>query len=154
MGWYGGDGLQDGPPPIWQQIANARFYEEYGRWPNTPKIFLETGNRGWRGGQVPRGANWLVSALTSKEAAARMQNREASQQIIGAIDQSISNYLDSDDICPPWSWPGPPPWLSMIASELTFIANTLQEGSLRNNLLEVAGRVLDRAALNPPPLPP
>jgi hypothetical protein len=39
---------------------------------------------------------------------------------------------------------GEPPWLSIIASELTFVANTLREGSLRTGI-KVVGQVLDRA---------
>jgi len=35
--------------------------------------------------------------------------------------------------------------LSIITSELTLVANTMQEGSLRNEILQVAGQVLDRA---------
>lgn len=144
------DDLPQGPPEIWQEIMEAYYAQKFGHWPQRQTNF----SRRWHGGSVPPGANWLVSALTAKEAAANMQNKQAARQIIGAIDQSISSYLDGDEICPPWPWPGPPPWLSMIASELTFVANTMQEGRLRNSLLEVAGRVLDRAALNPQPLPP
>lgn len=88
---------------------------------------------------------FLVATVSSKEAATNMTNKEAAQQIIAAAHTAISEYIDGDDICPPWPWPGPPPWLSIIASELTLVANTLQEGSLRNNILQVAGQVLDRA---------
>lgn len=87
-------------------------------------------------------------------AAATMTNKAAAQQIINGANQSIASFLDSDDICPRWPFPGPPPWLSMIASELTLVANTFQEGSLRTSILEIAGQLLDRVALNPQPLPP
>ena len=94
---------------------------------------------------VPWSVAFLVATVTSKEAAANMTNKEAAQQIIAAATAAITKYIDGDDICPPWPWPGPPPWLSVIASELTLVANTLQEGSLRSNILQVAGQVLDRA---------
>jgi hypothetical protein len=97
---------------------------------------------------------FLVSAVSSKVAAAHMTNKEAARQIIATANQAITSYLDSDEICPRWPYPGPPPWLSIIASELTLVANTLQEGGLRAGILEVAGQVLDRVALNPQPLPP
>lgn len=103
---------------------------------------------------VPWAVEFLLSAISSKAAAANMTNREAAQQIIATADRAISSFLDSDDICPRWPFPGPPPWLSIIASELTLVANTLQEGSLRTGILQVAGNLLDRVALNPQPLPP
>jgi hypothetical protein len=96
---------------------------------------------------------FLVSTVSSKVAAANMTNKAAAQQIVAAADQTITAFIDSDDICPRWPYPGPPPWLSIIASELTLAASTLQEGALRAGLLQVAGQVLDRA-LNPQPLPP
>ena len=83
-----------------------------------------------------------------------MTNKEAAQKLIVQADQAISSFLDSDDICPRWPYPGPPPWLSIIASELTLVANTMQEGNLRSSILQVVGQVLDRVALNPQPLPP
>jgi hypothetical protein len=94
---------------------------------------------------VPWAVSFLVATVTSREAAANMTNKEAAQQIIAAANAAISEYIDGDDICPPWPYPGPPPWLSIIASELTSVANTLQEGSLRAGILRVAGQVLDRA---------
>ena len=93
---------------------------------------------------VPWSVAFLVASVTSKEAAANMTNKEAAEQTIAAANRAIAAYIDGDDIFPPWPWPGPPPWLSVIASELTLVANTLQEGSLRSNLLQVAGQVLDR----------
>lgn len=97
---------------------------------------------------------FLISAVSSKVAAAYMTDKTAAEQLIAAADQAIAAFIDSDDICPRWPYPGPPPWLSFIASELTLVANTFQEGSLRTGILQVAGQVLDRVALNPQPLPP
>jgi hypothetical protein len=103
---------------------------------------------------VPWSVAFLVSAVSSKAAAENMTNREAAQKFIAQADQAISSFLDSDDICPRWPFPGPPPWLSIIASELTLVANTMQEGAVRSGILQVAGQILDRVALNPQPLPP
>jgi hypothetical protein len=94
---------------------------------------------------VPWSVAFLVSAVSSKEAAVNMTNKESAQQIIAATNASIAAFIDSDEICPRWPWPGLPPWLSIIASQLTLVANSLQEGSLRSGILEVAGQVLDRA---------
>jgi len=94
---------------------------------------------------VPWSVAFLVSKVSSKEAAANMTNKAAAQQIIADADEAITEFIDSDDICPRWPYPGPSPWLSIIASVLTFVANTMQVGSLRIGILQVAGQVLDRA---------
>jgi len=115
-----------------------------------PQLFSERGNPD----PVPWAVAFLVSAVSSKVAAANMANKDAAQKIIATADQAIAGFLDSDDICPRWPFPGPPPWLSIIASQLTLVASTFEEGSLRTGILQVAGAVLDRVALNPQPLPP
>ena len=95
----------------------------------------------------------LVSIVTTLNAASAMTNKQAAEQIIATGETGISQFLD--DYCGtpprliPWPFPGPPPWVSIIASELAEKANTLQEGSLRTALLQLAGRLLDRVALNP-----
>jgi hypothetical protein len=128
------------------------------RWRNPG----QPGNPQWPGDDVspqlnpdpvPWAVAFLVSAASSKAAAATMTNGAAAQQIIVGADRAITAFLDSDDICPRWPFPGPPPWLSIIASELTLVANTLQEGTLRTEILQIAGQLLDRVALNPQPLP-
>ncbi|MBV8135526.1 MAG: hypothetical protein JO121_07790 [Deltaproteobacteria bacterium] len=91
------------------------------------------------------GVTFLMKTVTTKVAASNMSDKKAAQNIIAAADNAIAEYLDSDDICPRWPFPGPPPWLVSAASELTLIANTFQEGPLRTEILNVAGLVLDRA---------
>jgi hypothetical protein len=88
---------------------------------------------------------FLVSSANTKVAAANMSNKELAKQVVAAADNGILQFLDSDDICPPWPYPGPPIPLVDLASELTLVANTIQDGSLRAALLSVAGQVLDRA---------
>lgn len=110
-----------------------------------PIPLLSAGGEGLEPTPTPWSVAFLVSAVSSKEAAAQMANKDAAQQIIAAANASIARFIDSDDICPRWPWPGPPPGLSIIASELILVANTLQEGSLRTGILQVAGQVLDRA---------
>lgn len=108
-----------------------------------------------RGGADPSPwiLEFLVSAVSSKEAASEMKNQEAAQQIRSAADTAISEFLD--DYCgTPWPFPGPPPWVSATASQLTWAAYNLQAGGLRTGLLQLVGQMLDRVALNPQPLPP
>jgi ABC-type glycerol-3-phosphate transport system substrate-binding protein len=139
-----------------QWVADHRYLWKSGFTPGyTPNFRRRTASDFDEAGPISGEAvAFLVSAVSSKAAAANMTNKAAAQQIIAAADQAIAAFIDSDDICPRWPYPGPPPWLSIIASELTLVANTLQEGSLRTGILQAAGRVLDRVALNPQPLPP
>ena len=101
---------------------------------------------------------FLISVVTSQEAASAMTNKAAAEQILAAGKLAISQFLD--DYCGtpprliPWPFPGPPPWISVIASQLAAAAHTFEGGSLRAALIELSGRVLDRVALNPQPLPP
>lgn len=120
---------------------------EAGTAPPTPSRFHRRGGPSseFNPDPVPWSVAFLVATVNSKEAATNMTNKEAAEQIIAAADETIAEFIDGDDICPRWPFPGPPPWLSMIASELTLVANTLQAGNLRNNLLQTAGQVLDRA---------
>jgi len=94
---------------------------------------------------VPRAVAVLISAAASRVAAANMTNTGAAQQITAAANETIAGFLDSDDICPRWPYPGPPPWLGIIASELTIAASALQPGPLQTGILQVAGMVLDRS---------
>jgi hypothetical protein len=137
--WVGPDIFAEWTPP--GQIGNPR-------WPGND-VFPQLNPD-----PVPWSVQFLLAAVSSKAGAANMTNKDAAQQIIAAADQAISSFLDSDDICPRWPFPGPPPWLSIIASELTLVANTLHAGELRTGILQVVGQLLDRVALNPQPLPP
>jgi hypothetical protein len=99
---------------------------------------------------------FLVTIVTTQQAASAMKNKEAAQQVIATGETAISQFLD--DYCGtpprliPWPFPGPPPWISEIASQLAKEAHTIQAGSLQTAMLQLSGRVLD--ALNPQPLPP
>ena len=130
-------------------------YERFLQWiMQNPWYQLPHGNTHYRRVEEPehaedsvsRAVGVLISAVTSRVAAANMTNQAAAAQIVAAADETIATFLDSDDICPRWPFPGPPPWLAIIASELTFAANLLQPGALQAGIQQVAGLVLDRSA--------
>jgi hypothetical protein len=87
--------------------------------------------------------------VSIKESASFMSNKEAAEQVVAAVDTAVAKFLD--DYCGtppraiPWPFPGPPPWVEPIASQLTAVANTLQQGNLRTGLLQLAGQMLDKA---------
>lgn len=99
---------------------------------------------------VSYAVSFLVSAISVKDAAAKVPSETARAQMISGADATINTFID--DFCgtPPrfihWPFPGPPPWVVQIASELSLAANTFQEGVLRNEILGVAGQVMQRAA--------
>jgi hypothetical protein len=90
----------------------------------------------------------LIAAATAKETAAGIANKETAKQITNSAENAIMDALD--DFCGtpprviPWPFPGPPPWVWEIASQLTAAANTLQEGSLRTSLIQISGRVIEK----------
>ena len=78
----------------------------------------------------------LIGLVSLKEAASRLKESPAKKELLGSINSSIA--ADIDDICPPWPWPGPPPWVLAIVSTLVFAANTVHEGDLRTAIQDVA----------------
>jgi hypothetical protein len=89
----------------------------------------------------------IVSAVSIKEVAQRMHEGEVGSQLVERYDGVISEVID--DFCGTrwrrWPWPGPPPWVLSAVEELALLANSLQEGSMREELLGVAGRMMDKA---------
>jgi hypothetical protein len=90
----------------------------------------------------------IVSAVSIKEVAQRMHEGEVGNQLVERYDGVISEVID--DFCATkwrrWPFPGPPPWVLGAVEELALLANSLQEGSMREELLGIAGRMMDRAA--------
>lgn len=116
-----------------------------------PRAFEDPQPSPWRAahiGPAQQAVALLISAATAKETASAMADKELAKQIVASADAAISEVMD--DYCGtpprkvPWPFPGPPPWVWEIASELTAVANTFQAGSLRTNLVEISGRVLDK----------
>jgi hypothetical protein len=90
--------------------------------------------------------------VTVKDVAVNVSGETARKQMVSGADAAIGAFLD--DYCGtpprliPWPWPGPPPWVTQIASALSVVANTFQEGVLRDGILAVAGRLMERIGGN------
>jgi hypothetical protein len=90
----------------------------------------------------------LVEAARAKDLAARLPERQSSA-FVERAESSIETILD--DYCGtpprhiPWPWPGPPPWVFEIVSALSAEAYAVEAGGLRDNLLDIAGRALQKA---------
>ena len=94
--------------------------------------------------------SYMVSLLSLKEVIDKLPEGHLRQGFSKRIDASIADILE--DWCgtkprprPPWPWPGPPPWIFSIVTNLTLVANSLQEGRLRNEILDIAGQVVQKS---------
>jgi hypothetical protein len=91
----------------------------------------------------------LVQAVQARELAAKLEGH-AREELVKSSGAAVDSILDDWCGTPPrrwpWPWPGPPPWVWEIASQLTLIANTVESGTLREGLLEVAGRAIQRSS--------
>ena len=92
----------------------------------------------------------LLSAISAKEAAKNMPEGEQQRALFEQADGAISDIID--DWCPTrprrpvkWPWPGPPPWALTAVERLVMIGHSLQEGSMREEVLRVAGAVAQQA---------
>jgi hypothetical protein len=104
----------------------------------------------WRGLESPHHVPWrleaagyLVSVLALREAAAGAG--EEGGAVVRSADLAIDRFID--DYCGtvwhiPWPVPGPGPWVFGLASQLSLIANTLQQGELRNAVQNLAAGVI------------
>jgi hypothetical protein len=88
----------------------------------------------------------ILSAIRMKEVAQRMEESELSSTLTARSDRFISEVID--DFCgtKPRPWPWPPPWVLRAVDELALAANSFEEGSMREEVLRVAGQMLERAA--------
>jgi hypothetical protein len=88
----------------------------------------------------------LAEAANVKQLAAALPEGALRSQLQTGADRSIDGIID--DWCGtrrPWPWPGPPPWAVAIAAEVTTVANSCPAGILRDELLRIAGQVLQKA---------
>jgi hypothetical protein len=146
------------PPYLgsWQDLVNASLHNPFlggGRGGHPPLTHLEELRTSPVAGPVPDpwlpAASYLLAAISVRDIAARIPNKEVGAQIGGQAERTIEQFLD--DYCGtpprvvPWPWPGPPPWVFQLVSQLALIGNSLQEGSLREGILNVAARALQRS---------
>ena len=93
--------------------------------------------------------SFLISAISLKEVASKLPEGQLRNELARHADQAILTFVD--DYCGtpprriPWPWPGPLPLVYSIVSELALAANSFQEGSLRNEVLNVAAQITQKA---------
>lgn len=96
---------------------------------------------------APPATMFLVYMSSLKVAASLLPEGQQRSELESSIERTIAAFLD--DYCGtrthPWPPPGPPPWVFTTASALTAVANSFQEGSLRNALLQVVSQLMQKA---------
>jgi len=91
----------------------------------------------------------LLSAISMQEVARRMPEGEHQQQLLSRSDTFISEFVD--DFCGtgphphPWPWPGPRPWILPVVGQLVVTANSMNKGSMRDEVLRIADEMTQRA---------
>jgi hypothetical protein len=93
----------------------------------------------------------LVQAAVAKDLAGRLEGgskSELAKSAGGAIDKILDDWCGTPPKIPlPWPWPGPPPWTWEIVSGLSLVANSLQPGSLRDGILDIASQAAKKAGM-------
>ncbi len=93
----------------------------------------------------------LVEAAQANDIASRLPEGRLKTALAKSASTAIETILDDWCGTPPrkwpWPWPGPPPWTWLIVSDLSVVANSLEAGSLRDQVLDVAKQVMQKASL-------
>jgi hypothetical protein len=98
----------------------------------------------WRNAAV----RYLATLVSMEEQARVTENQQLREQLTTGAERALSAFID--DFCGssprriPWPWPGPPPWVSLLASHLVAAANT-QNGQFREGLMRIAARIGESA---------
>jgi hypothetical protein len=133
-----------GPPP--EPLHGLFGAYAFNPQPDPPGTILGPSPEPWRVAVLQ-----LVQAAQAKDLATRLPEGHLKNTLASSAGRAIDNILD--DVCGtphghpyPWPWPGPPPWVWEIVSELSLVANSLQAGSLRDGIQQVATQALQKAS--------
>lgn len=97
--------------------------------------------------------SYLGTLAGMQELAKNIPNAAVAKQVAAGAESAFAAFLD--DYCGtpphqiPWPWPGPPPWVIGLASELVSVANTYSAGSFREGMLSMAGRIAEKGLAAP-----
>jgi hypothetical protein len=89
----------------------------------------------------------LIAVISLREVASKMPDGQVKIELSKRVDGAISSFIDDCGTKHPgWPYPGPPPFVYPIASELAVAANSITDGNVRNEVLQLAGQVIERAS--------
>jgi len=89
----------------------------------------------------------LLSQLGLREAASRIGDEGLKGRIITSVNEALDRTIEglSGMTLQPWFGPGALAMIYPIVSELALLAHRYQEGALRNDLLTLAGQILNKS---------
>jgi len=93
--------------------------------------------------------SFLLAQISLREAASRLGDEAVKERIIANVNEAINRYVDdlAGVTLHPWfrGGPGALPWIYPIVSELALIAHTFTEGSVRQEVLNIASHILQKS---------
>lgn len=101
----------------------------------------------WRGADVDS-SSWsaavayLVTVVGTKQATLQAPEGSTTRDVVRWTDQAVADFIDDWCGTRPWPRHGPHPHTAALLAGLTFTANTLHAGPIREELLHVAGRIV------------
>jgi hypothetical protein len=106
----------------------------------------------WRSGPHPEpwriAVAQLIEAAQARDLATKLPDGQLKSELTRsartAIEALLEEWCWTPPRKPPWPWPGPHPWVWEIVSELSFAANSLQPGSLRDAIENIAIEALQK----------
>lgn len=96
-------------------------------------------------------ANFLVTAVGLKHAALRAPEVLANQELVRWADGGVAEFIDDWCGTKPhvgpgrWPWPGPNPSTPELVTQLGLVANSLHAGGMREELEQIAGRIVTQS---------
>ncbi len=92
-------------------------------------------------------AAMLLSQLGLKEAVSRISDNALKERIINGVNEAIERSVEgfAGMAFHPWMGPGAQLMTYPIATELALIAHRYQDGAVRNELLNIAGQILQKS---------
>ena len=112
--------------------------------------FLDPHPQPWRQGTdyVESAVAYIVDVVGMKEVALQVKG-PLQKQLIQNADAATAAFVD--DVCGtppghlPWPWPGPGPVEAAVISQMIYVANTLQDGVMRRELVGICARVAEKS---------
>ena len=93
--------------------------------------------------------SFILAQISLKEAASRLSDNTIKERIISGVNEAIHRYVEdlAGVTLHPWlkTVPGAAPWVYPLVSELVLISHRYPEASLRNEILNVAGQILQKS---------
>jgi hypothetical protein len=142
--------------PSWRELM-ALFHPDVvytTHPPDSPLARMSGPGPGWPGLELePSPSPWrstvssLIAVISLREVASKMPDGQVKLELGKRVDGAISRFIDDCGTKHPgWPYPGPPPFVYPIASELAVAANAITESNVRNEVLQLAGKIIERAS--------